>query len=48
MRKLPGAKKLETEGKTDTAAGKVQSAASGLKDVARQTTQRHRWRLPWN
>jgi hypothetical protein len=34
MGKLPGGKKLETEGKTATAAGKVQNAASGLQDAA--------------
>jgi uncharacterized protein YjbJ (UPF0337 family) len=30
-----GDKKLETEGKTDTAAGKVQNAIGGLKDAVR-------------
>jgi len=31
--KVFGDKKLETEGKTDKAAGKVQNAVGGLKDV---------------
>ena len=30
-----GDKKLETEGKTDKAAGKVQNAVGGLKDAVR-------------
>ncbi len=30
-----GDKKLETEGKTDKAAGKVQNAVGGLKDALR-------------
>ena len=30
-----GDKKLETEGKTDKAAGKVQNAIGGLKDAVR-------------
>jgi uncharacterized protein YjbJ (UPF0337 family) len=30
-----GDKKLETEGKTDVAAGKVQNAVGGLKDALR-------------
>jgi uncharacterized protein YjbJ (UPF0337 family) len=33
--KVFGAKKLETEGKTDKDAGKVQNAVGGLKDAAR-------------
>jgi uncharacterized protein YjbJ (UPF0337 family) len=33
--KVFGDKKLETEGKTDKAAGKVQNAIGGLKDVVR-------------
>jgi uncharacterized protein YjbJ (UPF0337 family) len=33
--KVFGDKKLETEGKTDKAVGKVQSAAGGLKDAVR-------------
>jgi uncharacterized protein YjbJ (UPF0337 family) len=33
--KLFGDKKLETEGKTDKAAGKVQNAIGGLKDAVR-------------
>jgi uncharacterized protein YjbJ (UPF0337 family) len=33
--KIFGDKKLETEGKTDKLAGKVQNAAGGLKDAAR-------------
>jgi uncharacterized protein YjbJ (UPF0337 family) len=33
--KVFGDKKLETEGKTDKAAGKVQSAVGGLKDAVR-------------
>jgi uncharacterized protein YjbJ (UPF0337 family) len=33
--KLFGDKKLETEGKTDKAAGKLQNAVGGLKDAAR-------------
>jgi uncharacterized protein YjbJ (UPF0337 family) len=31
-----GDKKLETEGKTDVAAGKVQNAIGGLKDAVRR------------
>jgi len=33
--KILGDKKLETEGKTDKAAGKVQNAIGGLKDAVR-------------
>ena len=33
--KVFGDKKLETEGKTDKAAGQVQSAVGGLKDAVR-------------
>jgi uncharacterized protein YjbJ (UPF0337 family) len=33
--KIFGDKKLETEGKTDKAAGKVQNAIGGLKDAVR-------------
>ena len=33
--KLLGDKKLETEGKTDQAVGKVQNAVGGLKDTLR-------------
>jgi uncharacterized protein YjbJ (UPF0337 family) len=33
--KVFGDKKLETEGKTDKAAGKVQNAVGGLKDAMR-------------
>jgi uncharacterized protein YjbJ (UPF0337 family) len=33
--KIFGDKKLETEGKTDKAAGKVQNAVGGLKDAVR-------------
>jgi uncharacterized protein YjbJ (UPF0337 family) len=33
--KILGDKKLETEGKTDKAIGKVQNAIGGLKDAAR-------------
>ena len=33
--KVFGDKKLETEGKTDKAVGKVQSAVGGLKDTVR-------------
>jgi uncharacterized protein YjbJ (UPF0337 family) len=33
--KVFGDKKLETEGKTDKAAGKVQNAVGGLKDALR-------------
>ena len=33
--KVLGDKKLETEGKTDKAAGKVQNAIGGLKDAVR-------------
>ena len=33
--KIFGDKKLETEGKTDKAAGKVQNAIGGLKDEVR-------------
>ena len=33
--KILGDKKLETEGKTHKAAGKVQNAIGGLKDVVR-------------
>jgi uncharacterized protein YjbJ (UPF0337 family) len=33
--KIFGDKKLETEGKADKAAGKVQNAVGGLKDAAR-------------
>jgi uncharacterized protein YjbJ (UPF0337 family) len=33
--KVLGDRKLETEGKTDKAAGKMQNAAGGLKDVVR-------------
>jgi uncharacterized protein YjbJ (UPF0337 family) len=33
--KILGDKKLETEGKTDKAAGKVQNAVGGLKDAIR-------------
>jgi uncharacterized protein YjbJ (UPF0337 family) len=33
--KLFGDKKLETEGKTDKAAGRVQNAVGGLKDAVR-------------
>jgi uncharacterized protein YjbJ (UPF0337 family) len=33
--KLLGDKKLETDGKTDKAAGKVQNAIGGLKDAVR-------------
>ena len=33
--KIFGDKKLETEGKTDKAAGKVQNAVGGLKDAIR-------------
>ena len=33
--KALGDKKLETEGRTDKAAGKVQNAVGGLKDAAR-------------
>jgi uncharacterized protein YjbJ (UPF0337 family) len=33
--KIFGDKKLETDGKTDEAAGKVQSAIGGLKDAVR-------------
>ena len=33
--KVLGDKKLETEGKTDKAAGKVQNAKGGLKDAVR-------------
>ena len=33
--KVFGDKKLETEGKTDKAAGKVQNAIGGLKDAVR-------------
>ena len=34
--KIFGDKKLETEGKTDKAAGKVQNAIGGLKDAVRR------------
>jgi CsbD-like len=34
--KVFGDKKLETEGKTDKAAGKVQNAVGGLKDAVRR------------
>jgi uncharacterized protein YjbJ (UPF0337 family) len=33
--RVVGDKKLETEGKTDKAAGKVQNAVGGLKDALR-------------
>ena len=33
--RIVGDKKLETEGKTDKAAGKVQNAVGGLKDALR-------------
>ena len=33
--KILGDKKLETEGKTDKAAGQVQNAIGGLKDTVR-------------
>jgi uncharacterized protein YjbJ (UPF0337 family) len=33
--KILGDKKLETEGKSDKAAGKVQNAVGGLKDAVR-------------
>jgi uncharacterized protein YjbJ (UPF0337 family) len=33
--KVLGDKKLETEGKTDKAAGKIQNAVGGLKDAMR-------------
>jgi uncharacterized protein YjbJ (UPF0337 family) len=33
--KVLGDKKLETEGKTDKFAGKVQNAVGGMKDAAR-------------
>jgi uncharacterized protein YjbJ (UPF0337 family) len=33
--KVLGDKKLETEGKTDKAAGKIQNAVGGLKDAVR-------------
>ena len=33
--KIFGDKKLETEGKTDKAAGKIQNAIGGLKDAVR-------------
>ena len=33
--KVFGDKKLETEGKTDMAAGKIQNAVGGLKDAVR-------------
>ena len=33
--KVFGDKKLETEGKTDKAAGKVQNAIGGVKDAVR-------------
>jgi uncharacterized protein YjbJ (UPF0337 family) len=33
--KILGDKKLETEGKTDKAAGQVQNAIGGLKDAVR-------------
>jgi uncharacterized protein YjbJ (UPF0337 family) len=33
--KIFGDKKLETDGKTDKAAGKVQNAIGGLKDAVR-------------
>jgi uncharacterized protein YjbJ (UPF0337 family) len=33
--KIFGDKKLETEGKTDKAVGKVQNAVGGLKDTVR-------------
>jgi uncharacterized protein YjbJ (UPF0337 family) len=33
--KITGDKKLETEGKTDKLAGKVQNAVGGLKDTLR-------------
>ena len=34
-RKIFGDKKLETDGKTDKAAGKMQNAIGGLKDAVR-------------
>jgi len=33
--KILGDKKLETEGKTDKAAGQIQNAVGGLKDAVR-------------
>ena len=35
--KIFGDKKLETDGKTDKVAGKVQNAVGGLKDAVRGT-----------
>lgn len=38
--KLTGDAKLESEGKADKAAGKVQNAIGGLKDKVRETLDR--------
>ena len=37
--KAVGDKKMEAEGKTEKAAGKVQNAVGGAKDAARQTAK---------
>ncbi len=37
--KITGDAKLETEGKADKAAGKVQNAVGGMKDVVRDATK---------
>ena len=42
--KVFGDKKLETEGKTEKAAGKVQNAIGGLKDAVRGTYGQHHQR----
>ena len=36
--KMTGDAKLETEGKTEKAAGKVQNAVGGMKDAVRDAT----------
>ena len=38
--KVFGDEKLETEGKTDKAAGKVQNAVGGMKDAARDALKK--------
>lgn len=37
--KITGDAKLETEGKADKAAGKVQNAVGGMKDAVRDATK---------
>ena len=39
--KVTGDAKLESEGKSDKAAGKVQNAVGGLKDQLRDATKEH-------